>query len=423
METYSLKSGVTANYYPIEKSYSIAIGLYIKCGSRYETLTNNGVSHLLEHMHFRRLVDMTNKELYIKTESMGATLMASTYKDCTKYEIKIRPKYLYDVLDLFKKIITVYEWTEQEVMEEKSIVEKEIHEKSQYYDINPYISKLLWKNNSLSYPIIGNEKNLSNFTAEDLINHKKTFYCQDNVNVFITGAITRADIKNINDFFSEVEIPINKNNVKLVSPKLGDRKPDVKLIYDTDNYSDVNISFDIDYRKVNKEELVLLDSIVGGGQGSMLQLKLREEMGLTYNISSFLNIFQDVATFDINYTISNRDMLESIKQVMSLLNKCKLNIESNYLLTNKPFYTENMWYWLEEPLRFNDYLAWEIFIFGAKSFNIDDKILAYNKVSEENIKYIARDIFKCENASILISGVPKRITQKLIKEIVTGILN
>lgn len=55
MQKRILNNGLKVIYYPIEHAMSVEIGLYIRAGARYENKENNGITHLLEHMHFRQL--------------------------------------------------------------------------------------------------------------------------------------------------------------------------------------------------------------------------------------------------------------------------------------------------------------------------------------------------------------------------------
>ena len=74
-----LNNGLKIVEYPIDNAQSIEIGLYIKAGARYENKGDNGITHLLEHMHFRQLGNMKQKEIYEYAEKMGSTLRGTTY--------------------------------------------------------------------------------------------------------------------------------------------------------------------------------------------------------------------------------------------------------------------------------------------------------------------------------------------------------
>lgn len=93
MEKTILKNGLIVYYYPIKNAYSTSIGLYINIGARNETYEQSGISHVLEHLHFRRLEQLSQKELYLKMDKIGATLKASTHKELMRFYMKLRPNH------------------------------------------------------------------------------------------------------------------------------------------------------------------------------------------------------------------------------------------------------------------------------------------------------------------------------------------
>ena len=50
---YRLGNGVRVVLVPMNGVKSVAVGVYVGTGSRYEEAKNNGISHFLEHMVFK----------------------------------------------------------------------------------------------------------------------------------------------------------------------------------------------------------------------------------------------------------------------------------------------------------------------------------------------------------------------------------
>ena len=48
-----LKNGLTLLTVPIETAASITMSIFVKAGSRYEEQRISGLSHFLEHLHFK----------------------------------------------------------------------------------------------------------------------------------------------------------------------------------------------------------------------------------------------------------------------------------------------------------------------------------------------------------------------------------
>uniref|UniRef100_A0A3B3TFM5 Ubiquinol-cytochrome c reductase core protein 1 n=1 Tax=Paramormyrops kingsleyae TaxID=1676925 RepID=A0A3B3TFM5_9TELE len=64
------------------------VGLWVNCGSRYETTKNNGAAFFLEHLAFKGTKKYPQGALEQEVESMGAHLSAYTSREHTAYYMK-----------------------------------------------------------------------------------------------------------------------------------------------------------------------------------------------------------------------------------------------------------------------------------------------------------------------------------------------
>ena len=94
MDEFILNNGFHIASFSMPNTHSITVGLYIRAGSKYESFEENGITHFLEHLHFRRLGDLSQQDLYYNMESIGGTLRAQTGRDYLKFSMKILPKSL-----------------------------------------------------------------------------------------------------------------------------------------------------------------------------------------------------------------------------------------------------------------------------------------------------------------------------------------
>src|SRR5499427_8487938 len=66
--------------------------LYVRAGSRYETVRTNGLSHFVEHMLFRGSSGFPDSfALNLAIEEIGGTLYAETGRDYSLYQIPLQP--------------------------------------------------------------------------------------------------------------------------------------------------------------------------------------------------------------------------------------------------------------------------------------------------------------------------------------------
>ena len=401
-----LNNGLKIVEYPIDNAQSIEIGLYIKAGARYENKGDNGITHLLEHMHFRQLGNMKQKEIYEYAEKMGSTLRGTTYKEMLCFNIKVRPKYLKKSLNLFEKIITTYEWTEEQLKSEKKVVISEIREKEDNNENQKIIDRVIWNKHPLSNSILGNASNIKRITLQKLVQYKKKIFCKDNMLLVITGAINEEEIIWINKKFEA--IAINECLQKINSNNMNDGQFKRKHNYLMKNYPEWNLInmqliFDVDLKQIKENELLFFNSIVGGGDGSYLQQEIRDKRGMVYDIYSYGEIFSDKAVWSIVYSIEKDQIYLSLNVIVKMLKMLKTVISQEDIEKNMPFFTENLWYWTEGTKELNFQLGND-FIKNKIGLTINERIKENEKINYERMQKVAEIILKNKNMSLIAMG-------------------
>lgn len=401
-----LNNGLKIVEYPIDNAQSIEIGLYIKAGARYENKGDNGITHLLEHMHFRQLGNMKQKEIYEYAEKMGSTLRGTTYKEMLCFNIKVRPKYLKKSLNLFEKIITTYEWTEEQLKSEKKVVISEIREKEDNNENQKIIDRVIWNKHPLSNSILGNASNIKRITLQKLVQYKKKIFCKDNMLLVITGAINEEEIIWINKKFEA--IAINECLQKINSNNMNDGQFKRKHNYIMKNYPEWNLInmqliFDVDLKQIKENELLFFNSIVGGGDGSYLQQEIRDKRGMVYDIYSYGEIFSDKAVWSIVYSIEKDQLYLSLNVIVKMLKMLKTVISQEDIEKNMPFFTENLWYWTEGTKELNFQLGND-FIKNKIGLTINERIKENEKINYERMQKVAEIILKNKNMSLIAMG-------------------
>ena len=401
-----LNNGLKIVEYPIDNAQSIEIGLYIKAGARYENKGDNGITHLLEHMHFRQLGNMKQKEIYEYAEKMGSTLRGTTYKEMLCFNIKVRPKYLKKSLNLFEKIITTYEWTEEQLKSEKKVVISEIREKEDNNENQKIIDRVIWNKHPLSNSILGNASNIKRITLQKLVQYKKKIFCKDNMLLVITGAINEEEIIWINKKFEA--IAINECLQKINSNNMNDGQFKRKHNYLMKNYPEWNLInmqliFDVDLKQIKENELLFFNSIVGGGDGSYLQQEIRDKRGMVYDIYSYGEIFSDKAVWSIVYSIEKDQLYLSLNVIVKMLKMLKTVISQEDIEKYMPFFTENLWYWTEGTKELNFQLGND-FIKNKIGLTINERIKENEKINYERMQKVAEIILKNKNMSLIAMG-------------------
>jgi len=311
----------------------------------------------------------------------------------------------------------MYDWTNKDIEQEKTVVINEIIEKESYLDVNRFIEWALWKNNPLCLPICGTEESVSNIALTDVVEYKKNAFRKDNMFFLISGRITTQDIKLIKEIISAIKPGYGRKLSPRVIPDKT-TKPKISFVKTKNDFMNVAISFKNNNDVASIETLVLLSSIIGGGYGALLQRLVRDKLGLLYDLFSDVNVYEDMAVLQIQCSVHNKNLIEVLHTIFDTINKTKENIPQEEMMINTPFFTDNLWFWKEDPGLFNEIIGGEIVFGGVGKEPIQEKIDKYLSITKEQIIDAAKGLFTVNNTYVLIIGATGRFTKGEILECV-----
>lgn len=399
-------------------THSITVGLYIRAGSKYESFEENGITHFLEHLHFRRLGDLSQQDLYYNMESIGGTLRAQTGRDYLKFSMKILPKHLFACLQIFKRIVTADNWTESDLKLEKSVVINQIDQ--HYYTNESLAHDLIFKNSSLSYEIMGSVENVESFGLKKIKSFKRRIFNNENMLLCVTGNIDESSKNLIKSTFEDLNINCGMKLYNNCIPgHYFKRKPDIVFDYADWDMLDVHLAFDVS-SSVSEEKINLLNCITGEGVGSRLQGVLREKLGYTADISSYTEVYEECSVIHIVYTVNKKHFTDSLKALTDTLNKMKHNICEKDICVSLPFYSDNLAFVLDDTEQMNHIIGYYRFVIN-KEFNS----IKCGDVTElcETLMTYAKNIFTPKNTCIAVTGNCRGITKKTVSNILNNLDN
>jgi zinc protease len=168
----------------------VALGAYIRAGSRQELASEVGAAHLVEHLLFEATGDDSQK-LAPFIESMGGRIGATTMRDFVHVDLIISSKYLERVLPVFVKAIFQAGFTEQQMLREQAVVKREISDRRERADL--YLDEMIW---SLAYdkhpyghPIGGTVADVDKLTYDLTNQFYRRFYVPNNASILAVGDV------------------------------------------------------------------------------------------------------------------------------------------------------------------------------------------------------------------------------------------
>ncbi len=381
------------------------VTLLVGTGSRYEPKEISGISHLLEHMMFRGCAKYPSfSDLSEAFERLGGEWNAATGHEYTEFYFNGTTAKIDAAIELFADFILRPALTDLDT--ERRIVlrelEGELNENGVSTDPDFHISTKIWPDTPMSMPIIGCPETLNHITIKDIKDWFYQWYTPDNAVVCAVGGSSQ-DIKTLlQKNFGEWSAKSSKKLIAPVSSKF--KGPCAFWIENSDNEYQIQISFICEGTGSQKTAAYeLLSRILSDGFSSRLTRRIREELGLVYDIGSDLHQYEGMGLFNITASVIGENLKPFFKEVFAVLSHLSTSdISHDELDKHKHRALIDLDITTSEPSA----LAWR----GSWSAlsKTDAKLSAwakkYSHISSVDILLAAREIFSPKNLCVTALG-------------------
>ena len=390
---------IVSEFIPYLKSFSL--GFWFNTGARDENLHNNGISHFIEHMLFKGTKTRTAKQISDAIESYGGYLNAFTSKEQTCY-------YGRGLSENFKKTFVVLSDMIQNPLFKDLHIKKEagvVIDELKDIDDNPEelifdkFEEAIFNGSSLSYPIIGTEKNILAFNSNILHQYHKQNYRLDNLLISVSGSIQHEEvIKLAEKYFNRrklVSSSKRKNGFKSYNAQIVIEKEiqQVHTIIGRHAYG---------FKDPQRHKLKVLSTLLGDGSSSRLFQAVREKLGMTYQINTFLNSYLDVSSFGVYYSTNEKQAERVNEIVLREFKKLRnLEVKPKELKRVKEYIKGNTLMSLENTTNRMIRLANSILHYG-KIIPVDEILEKINNGSSEDLMIIANEVLEESKLSKII---------------------
>jgi predicted Zn-dependent peptidase len=271
---------------------SFALSYSLKSGSRAENPANNGVHHLIEHMLFKGSRRYDLKQIADISDRLGGRLNAFTSKEITQYYIKSIDEKLNESFTLLSDIVFHSTFPEDEFAKEKNVIIQEIKEADDNPETNAFETfyEKIYAGNSLGYPIGGREKHVAGMDRARVFAFYQKNYAPENMLLSAAGNIRHQELVALaGDFFAPFP-PRAPQRFKFPRARFQPRRFHKKN--KTLNQCYVLAALDsISLVSHLRHPIMIMNDILGGGMSSRLFQSIREEKGLAYTVSSFIDSY------------------------------------------------------------------------------------------------------------------------------------
>ncbi len=296
-ELTTLDSGVRVVTEKVPSVRSVALGLFVRTGSRNEAPAQAGVSHFLEHLLFKGTKRFSAIEISERFDGLGAAANAATGKETTNLHARFLDEHTEEVFDLLAEMLLGPTYPEidterQVVLEEIAMYEDEPQDR-----VHDYLADAVFGDHPLGRRVLGAADVIANIPIPDISAYHEARYTGGNLVVAAAGHVDHGQIVGLAERLVKPEAPGSNGHAPEPVEAVG------RVSFSEKETEQYHICFGapgITRADERRFALAVLDSIFGGSTSSRLFREVREKRGLAYSVGSYSEQFTEsgvVATY------------------------------------------------------------------------------------------------------------------------------
>lgn len=416
MEKYTQAGDFPVYSYLNEHLHSFCLCMYVKAGSMYEIKEMNGITHFYEHIVIRNINSLMDGKLYETLDRKGLSFNGTTYKEFVQFYMNGAVSNFREAASIFLELLKPLSLSEKEIDTERKRVIAEIREYKHEKTAEQTLEKKVWKDTTLAYPITGKKTTLEKIGKKELKKFRKEFFSLGNVFVYLTGCISGEDelwfIDKMKSCSLEKKVEERKN-LAPVPAEFYHRENKVWVV--SGKETEVAIAFDIPAGKFTDAELEMFRDFLSFGDCCPVYQELSEKTGYIYSYNDQIERYKNIAVWKLSYEVSAGKLYKALKTTVDILKNAK---KGKYHLDYvQALFRDNADMDLDDVGDLNWNRAYENHILEDYYPDIESKKKAYEKVKDEDMVRLAKEIFTLSNLTLVIRGDKEKIDKKKILDI------
>ncbi|HKO10554.1 MAG TPA: pitrilysin family protein [Acidobacteriaceae bacterium] len=399
-----LPSGLIVLTERMEHVRSVAMGVWMRAGSRHEVPELNGISHFVEHMVFKGTKSRSAQRIAREVDAIGGNLDAFTGKETVCFNVKVLDEHVPTALDVLSDLVLNPVFATEEIARERGVILEEIKMDEDNPDtlVHEIFTQSFWKDHPLGKPILGTRETVRSFEQNTLVRFFEQRFLAGNMVFSAAGNLEHDSfVELVAKHFSALApgaIPSdtvaptvtsrinlrNKKSLEQVQLCLGVPAPPVA---DESRYT-----------------TLVLNTLLGGGMSSRLFQTVREERGLVYAIYSDLNPYRDTGSLCVYAGTSSDRALQVIDLIMEEFRRLKTEpLAAEELRRAKDQLKGNLLLSLESSMSRMSNLARQQMYF-ERFFGLEEILTKVEEVNEEQVMAMATQLFQPEKVAVTLLG-------------------
>ena len=306
-----LPNGLTLLTESMPHVRSVAIGVWLKRGSRHEKVGVSGISHFIEHMVFKGTAHRSAEVIAAQVDSIGGHMDAFTAKEYASFHLKVLDEHLPLAVDILGDIVL-----HPAVRSRRDDQGEEGHLRGDQHGgghaRRPRDGAVLagvLADHPLGRPILGTKRSVDSLKREQLAVFFREVYRPANIVVAAAGHLDhKATSELVRRHFGALEAGGDRRNGHPPRPAAAIVTRSKKEL------EQVHLCLGAPAFRQGHEDrygAYILNTVLGGSMSSRLFQNVREKRGLVYSISSGIAAYSDAGVLSV-YAGTGLDSVDEV---------------------------------------------------------------------------------------------------------------
>ena len=416
MKTITLPNKIRVFFAPDDRLRSATVGVWVSAGCKNENAGNNGISHFMEHIVFKGSNNRTGFEIAEGMDEIGASVNAYTTKEYTFFYTKALDYRILAAADILFDMLTSPRLDEKDIETEKGVVFEEISmceddPSDVCYELNEHV---LFEGDNLSFEILGSAESVKGLTKEKIISYMENYYVGENIVIGVGGSFNEEEmLAKIEQYFSSL-------------PERGEGSPSGALPFKSGfalknmptEQTHIMLTFPgVPLRHEDLYALQVCTFILGTGTSSMLNQRIREDLGLVYGIDCWLGRYVRGGYTAISMSLVPKSEKKAIEETVGVIRSFPDAITERRVEIAKEKLISSLIMSREQPHSKFSATGYNTLLLG-RVIEDDDIIRDIKKVSIDDVKRVYEKYFTFDK--MLFTAVGKVKSEEEYKKILEG---
>jgi predicted Zn-dependent peptidase len=404
-----LPNGLTVATAEMPHMASVAVGVWVGVGGRYEPDPISGVAHFIEHLLFKGTQRRSAKEISEAVEGVGGYLNAFTTEENTCFHARAHASRFSDLLDVLMDMFLNSRFALGDIAKERDVIKEEI---AMYRDqpqqlVHELLHETLWPNHPLGRPLTGTEKTLDQIHRANALEFLRANYTAPNSLLVVAGPCRHPDVLRAVRKCAAKFLPGRKPSFV---PAGGRQEAPVVCLHSR-KVEQTQLALGIrtcSRHDERRHALRVLNAVLGESMSSRLFQILREDKGLAYSVYSSWAFLEDTGALTISAGLDHGDVNRALRIIARELRRLsEAPVSSAELRRARDYVVGQMELALEGTESQMNWVGESLLAYGRIIAPADVK-QRLGRVTAAEMRSVAREMFRPERLNLaLVSSLEK----------------